>query len=116
MPIRVAPDELEPTHHVALRDRSGRQLGLILCNERGEALQNASSFVKNSVETTALKQTSGNSSYDIFDYPYNPIVQDDLSGGRGGADFERDSTEIVELHKLGLWYQGKIVGADRTRR
>lgn len=96
MVIRVSPTELEPTHHIALRDRNGRELGLILCNERGEAVQNVSSFMKSPVMTTALKQTSGNSSYDIFDYPYNPIVQDDLSGGRGNLDFERDSTKYYD--------------------
>jgi len=96
MPIRVSPTEPEPTHHVSLRDRNGLELGLILCDEKGNALRTPSSFLKNPIETTALKQTSGNSSYDIFDYPYNPIVQDDLSGGRGSQDFERDSTKYYD--------------------
>jgi len=97
MSIRVSPKEPHPTHHIALRDRSGKKLGLILCNENGMALSKEElNLSKNPVETTALKQTSGNSSYDIFDYPYNPIVQDDLSGGRGSLDFERDSTKYYD--------------------
>lgn len=97
MTVRVSPTELHPTHHVALRDRSGKRLGLILCDERGNALaRHDLNIMKSPVETTALKQTSGNSSYDIFDYPYNPIVQDDLSGGRGSQDFERDSTKYYD--------------------
>jgi len=94
--VRVSPTEPNPTHHVSIRDRDGNTLGLILCDEKGQAKKDPSSFVKNPVETTALKQTSGNSSYDIFDYPYNPIVQDDLSGGRGSIDFERDGTKYYD--------------------
>lgn len=94
--VRVSPTELTPTHHIALRDRQGKEIGLILTDERGQAKNDASSFVKNPIETTALKQTSGASSYDIYDYPYSPIVQDDLSGGRGNQDFERDSTKYFD--------------------
>jgi len=97
MAIRVSPKEPNPTHHISLRDRDGKKLGLILCDEKGMALSKEDlTLAKNPVETTALKQTSGNSSYDIFDYPYNPIVQDDLSGGRGSLDFERDSTKYYD--------------------
>jgi hypothetical protein len=96
MSIRVSPTEPNPTHHVALRGRDGRQLGLILCDEQGQPKKDAGSFLKSPVETTALKQTSGGSSYDIFDYPYSPIVQDDLSGGRGNNDLERDSTKYYD--------------------
>lgn len=100
MTVRVSPSELTPTHHIALRDRSGKQLGLILCNESGQALSKHDlPMTKNPVETTALKQTSGNSSYDIFDYPYNPVVQDDWSGGRGNLDYERDSTKYYDSYR-----------------
>lgn len=76
-------------------------IGLTACNEKGEplSLNDKSLFVKIPVETTALKQTSGASSYDIFDYPYSPIVQDDLSGGRASKDFERDSTKYYDSYR-----------------
>ena len=98
MVVRVTPDEVEPTHHFSLRDRSGKKLGLTACHPNGTPLDlyDPSLYVKQPVETTAMKQTSGASSYDIFDYPYSPIVQDDLSGGRASLDFERDSTKYYD--------------------
>lgn len=98
--IRVSPHEQTPTHHIALTDRSGRQVGLILCDEKGMPIRNLTNvFTKNPVDTTAMKQTSGNSSYESFEYPYSPIVQDDLSGGRAGLDFERDSTKFLDSNR-----------------
>lgn len=98
--IRVSPTEQKPTHHIALTDRSGRQVGLILCDEKGMPVKSlAGQFAKNPVDTTAMKQTSGNSSYESFEYPYSPIVQDDLSGGRGSPDFERDSTKFFDSNR-----------------
>lgn len=101
MPIRVTPTEVEPTHHFALKDRLGRRLGLTACNQNGEPvdLWDPTFYVKQPVETTAMKQTSGSSSYDIFDFPYSPIVQDDLSGGRANLDFERDSTKFYDSYR-----------------
>lgn len=101
MPIRVSPDEQFPTHHIALSDRYGRRIGLTLCKPDGEPidLSDASAYIKSHVDTTANKQTSGSSSYADFDYPYSPIVQDDLSGGRGGLDYERDSTKYYDAFR-----------------
>jgi hypothetical protein len=91
--IRVSPDEPHPTHHIQLTDRANRTIGIILCDDKGQPLKQ---FSKIPVETTAQKQTSGSSSYADYDYPYSPIVQDDLSGGRGSLDFERDSTKYFD--------------------
>jgi len=98
MPLRVTPNEQFPTHHFALSDRYGKRLGLTLCKQDGTPfdLRDASVYIKNPVDTTANKQTSGSSSYADFDYPYSPIVDDDLSGGRGGLDYERDSTKYYD--------------------
>lgn len=98
MPVRVGPTEPHPTHHFSLRDRSLKELGLMACDSQGKPLplHDESLYVKIPVETTAMKQTSGSSSYDIFDYPYSPIVQDDLSGGRASKDFERDNTKYYD--------------------
>jgi hypothetical protein len=101
MAIRVSPSEQNPTHHFSLQDRYGKKLGLMLCKSDGTALDvfDPSAYVKSPVETTAQKQTSGSSSYADFDYPYSPIVQDDLSGGRGGLDYERDSTKYYDSYR-----------------
>lgn len=97
MPIRVSPTEQNPTHHIALTHRDGSKVGLILCDEQGEPIKDIrAAFNKIPVDTTAQKQTSGASSYDQYDYPYSPIVQDDWSGGRGNPDFERDSTKFLD--------------------
>lgn len=75
-------------------------MGFILCDEQGEPLKDIrNSFNKNPVDTTAQKQTSGASSYDQYEYPYSPIVQDDWSGGRGNPDFERDSTKFADSNR-----------------
>jgi hypothetical protein len=101
MAIRVSPTEQNPTHHFSLQDRYGKKLGLTLCKTDGTALDiyDPSAYIKSPVETTAQKQTSGSSSYADFDYPYSPIVQDDLSGGRGGLDYERDSTKYYDSYR-----------------
>lgn len=93
MAVRVSPDEQHPTHHVALRDKKGKRLGLVLCNSNGDV---SPRFGKNPVERTSLKTTSGNSTYSDFNYPYSPITQDDWSGGRGNLDFERDTTRFYD--------------------
>jgi hypothetical protein len=97
MPVRVSPTEQRPTHHISLKDRSGKVIGLTLCDDKGDVIKNpAGAFSKKPVDTTAMKQTSGGSSYNDYDYPYSPIVQDDLSGGRGNIDFERDTTKFYD--------------------
>lgn len=99
--IRVAPNEPHPTHHIRLNDRGGRTLGLTICDDEGSPrpFRDERIFIKIPVETTAQKQTSGSSSYADFEYPYSPIVQDDLSGGRGNVDFERDSTKYFDSYR-----------------
>lgn len=100
MPIRVSPDEQRPTHHISITDRQKRKVGLILCDDRGQAIRDAAAaFNKIPVDTTAQKQTSGSSSYNDYEYPYSPIVQDDWSGGRGNIDFERDSTKYFDAFR-----------------
>ena len=97
MPIRVSPTEPKPTHHIALKDRNGKRIGLILCDEQGQPLKDLrNAFNKIPVDTTAQKQTSGSSNYDQYEYPYSPIVQDTWEGGRGNPDFERESTKFSD--------------------
>lgn len=108
MPIRVSPTTEKPTHHISLKDRRGKTVGLILCDDKGQPVKDpAAVFQKNPVDTTAQKQTSGNSSYESYEYPYTPIVQDDWSGGRGNLDFERDSTKYFDSFRARTSRQNK---------
>ena len=98
--IRVSPNEENPNYHISLKDRNGTVVGLTICNSNGKPESfYYDGYVKSPVNTTAFKQTSGNGGYDIFEYPYTPIVQDDWSGGRGNLDFERDSTKYFDSNR-----------------
>jgi hypothetical protein len=93
-----------PTHHISLTDVNGVEVGLILCNDKGEP---SPVWNKTPIERTALKTSSGSSSYGDFDYPYAPITQDDWSGGRGGLDFERDSTKFYDDNRVNTHRENK---------
>lgn len=117
MVIRVAPEEPNLTHHIQLNDRKGVTLGLTICDSNGtpKPFREAGLYTLNPVTTTAFKQTSGNSGYDIFDYPYNPVVQDDVSGGRGNLDFERDSTKFYDSFRAATWRANKAYAGPQEQ-
>lgn len=104
MAIRSSPTEPNPTHHVKLTDKNGNSVGLILCNDKGEA---APVYSRTPVDRTSLKTASGSSKYSDFNYPYSPIVQDDWSGGRGNLDFERDSTRFYDSRMVNTRHANK---------
>lgn len=105
--VRKATGEVEPspTHHIHLTDVNNVQVGLILCNDKGEP---SPVWNKTPIERTALKTSSGASSYGDFEYPYAPITQDDWSGGRGGLDFERDSTKYYDGNRVNTHRENKL--------
>jgi len=110
--IRVAPDEANPTHHFSLTNRAGVSVGLKAVTRTQEGykvlpFRDLNIYRKIPVTTTAFKQTSGSSGYDIFDYPYSPIVQDTTEGGRGNLDFERDSTKFYDSYRAATGRQNK---------
>jgi len=116
MPLRVSPEEQNPTHHLALTDRYGHQAGLILCDDSGDPIKDPRNvFVKNPVDTTAMKQTSGGSSYSDYEYPYSPIVQQDWSGGRGGLNYEQDSTKFYDSNRARTGVQGKMYAGPQEK-
>lgn len=90
----IIPD---PTHHVVLTDRNGVTVGLIMVDTKGQI---SPYFRVTPVQRTALKTTSGSDSYDSLQYPYNPIVQDDWSGGMNNLDFERDTTKFFDSNRM----------------
>ena len=110
MTVRTGPTEESPTHHIQLEDINGTKVGLILCNPKGEPTP---SWTKNPIDRTAIKRTSGGGSYDDFEYPYSPITQDDWSGGRGGLDFERDSTKFYDSYRVNTHRENMITLGPR---
>lgn len=108
--IRCSPDEPNPTHHIVLNDRKGVTLGLTICDAEGKPkpLRAPNLYTLQPVTTTSFQQTSGNGGYEIFDYPYKPIVQDDTSGGRGNIDFERDNTRFYDSFRATTWKTNKV--------
>ena len=106
--VVVGPTEEQPTHHISLTDNEGNTLGLTLCDDNGQVVKSLKNqFTKRPYDTTAQKQTSGTSSYNDYEYPYAPIVQDDMSGGRGNLDFERDSTKFYDSFRARTGRQNK---------
>ena len=97
MPVIVSPSEKNPTHHASLTDKTGRTVGIITYLS-GAPSPLASG--RSPVDRTAMKTTSGNPKYSDFEPPYAPIVQDDWSGGRGSAEFERDVTKYADANRI----------------
>jgi hypothetical protein len=79
-------------------------VGLILANDKGEA---SPVYSKTPIDRTALKTTSGTGGYSDFQHPYAPITQDDWSGGRGGLDYERDSTRFYDSNRVNTHRENK---------
>lgn len=104
MTVRVSPTEPIPTHHISLTNRDGTTVGLIMCDAKGNP---APAYNKVPVDRTALKTSTGNSGYADLQYPYSPITQDTWEGGRGGLDFERDSTR---------YYDGNAINTRRSNK
>jgi len=104
MPIIVSPTEKLPTHHASLTDKDGRTVGIITY------LSGAPSPLASGrapVDRTAMKTTTGNPKYSDFEPPYAPIVQDDWSGGRSNAEFERN---------VAMYADGNRINTRRTNR
>ncbi len=95
--MTVRTDPTTKTHHISLTDRAGTTVGLILCDNAGRP---DPQFIKQPIDRTALKTTSGNGSYSDFNYPYSPITQDDWGGGRAGLDYERDATKYFDGFRI----------------
>ena len=99
-------------HDVILSDRKGRKIGLKLATSNGK--HDPFGFARSPVDRTALKTASGQSSYSDFQYPYSPVVQDDFSGGRGGLDFERDTTKFYDSHRVRTGVSNKAFLGPRS--
>jgi len=105
MPIRCSPDEERPTHHLAITDKEGRQMGLVMCNERGKPSKFG--IKRSRLQSTSLKISEGNPKYSDFELPFTPIAQESWDGGRGQEQFEKDVTKFFDSYRMNTRYQSK---------
>jgi hypothetical protein len=98
MTITVGIDISNPTHHVSLEDKTGAKVGLILVD--GAAKANPLAFIRNPVDQSSLKTSTGNQGYSDMQPPYSPIAQDDWSGGRGNRDYEKATNRFSDSYRL----------------
>ena len=106
MAVLVGPTVTKPTHHLSLTDGT-TTLGLMLCTPNGTitplGIQSAD------VPTTALQMRQSNGGYDNRELPFIPIVQDDWSGGRGLADFDKDTIRYYDGNAVDTTKPGRVI-------
>lgn len=83
--VIVSPDEPNPTHHISLSD-GVTEIGLIAVKSDGSA--NALNIARGTPQRTALKTTSGDTTYSDFQAPWASIAQSSFIGGRASKDFD----------------------------
>lgn len=105
MSIRCDPDEPRPTHHLALIDKSGRQLGLIMCDGSGKPSKFG--IKRSRLQSTSLKISEGNPKYSDFELPFTSIPQETWEGGRGQEAFEKDVSKFFDSYRMNTRYPGK---------
>lgn len=91
--IRSAPTEKKITHHVKLSN-GGTELGLILCDGRGNP--STQGIRQGKMPNRSLQISQGDPDYSDMELPYTPITQKDWSGGRGNKYFEQDKSRYAD--------------------
>lgn len=91
MTLRVAGRKQFP---LVLRDQNGTEMGLILCDRKGNPLPTTIS--QSSSPNSVLRISQGAPGYSDFELPYTPVLQDSWVGGRGAKDFESGTTRYSE--------------------
>lgn len=102
---KIKPGFPLPTHHISLSDGE-KTIGLIAVDPQFNA--SPKSIGRGPVQRTALKTTTGETTYSDFNYPWTPTSQSDFSGGRGNADFEKDTARYFDAKRANT-VDGKIV-------
>ena len=106
MAILVGPTVTKPTHHLSLTDGT-TTLGLMLCTPNG--VITPLGIQSTDIPTTALQMRQSNGGYDNRELPFIPIVQDDWSGGRGLADFEKDTIRYYDGNAVDTTKPGRVI-------
>lgn len=108
--MSVSPTTIPPDFHLTLTDQAGFELGLVLCDLKGQhdptALGEAGS------PRTATRVAQGGGGYDDFKEPFTPILQSDFSAGRGNDDFTKDSSRYCDSEGIDS-SSGEIILAPR---
>lgn len=109
--VNVGPDIENCTHHISLSD-GHTTVGLIVTNSKGN--KDIRSLRGSPMQRTAMKTTTGNQTYSDMNWPWVTIAQDNFSGGRGGEDFERDTSKYFDGHRLNVGSDKVFLGPQET--
>ncbi len=111
VPINIS-ELKKPPYDIVLDDGTD-QIGLIAIDSQGK--HNANTIGANPVEQSSLKTSTGNQKYSDLQPPYTVIAQDDTTGGRGAAEFEKDTTRFGDSHRCNTERAtGIIMGGRET--
>ena len=105
--IRSKPTDKRITHPVSLI-KDGVELGLILCDGRGNPDPRAMRQGNN--PRTSLQIRQGDADYSDFELPYTPFTQKDFSGGRGLEEFEEDKSRYFDSLNLNTVHGRAFMG------
>lgn len=103
----AAPQEKRSTHHIVLRQTNCEDIGLIMCDPRGNA--NESAWRRSPINGNSLKIYSGPQKYADMESPWTPNAQSDWSGGRGALEYEKDSTAYHDGNMVDTFRPGEII-------
>jgi len=109
--IRVSPDEKSPTHDFSFSDGE-KEVGLIVVDSKGDHAPLSVSGA--STIRTAVKTTTGNTKYSDFEAPYSPIAQDNWANGRGGEDYDNDTSKFMDSYRCNSLQGTIMLGPQAT--
>ena len=114
MAIICGPTEKKPSHHVKL-SLAGTEVGLILCNSKGEAEPKA--YMPNPLPGTALKIAMGETGYGDSEPPWFDAAQEDWSGGRhaGQMTFDEAQDQYADSLRMDATRPGRLVVGPMVR-
>lgn len=102
----ASPTNKRSTHHVVL-SQSGVDVGLTLCNRRGEA--DARAFRRNPLGTSAIQIQSGRQKYADLTGVWQYVSQNDWSGGRGSKDFDKHMDMYYDSYNIDTRRTGEVI-------
>lgn len=123
MTVVSSPMNARNTHHVKLSDGIA-DVGLILCDPNG--VENERAFSSDPVQRSSIKFYQGEQALSDLEPPWQDVVMDDWSGGRGEPKYETDTSKYwdsrsvdttnqgITLGPMILWDKGTAVKAHNT--
>lgn len=123
MTVTVTPSGKRNTHHIKLSD-GVTDLGLILCDAGGN--EDKRGFTSDPVNRQSIKMYSGEQRHSDLEPPWEVVVQDEFSGGRGGEKYEIDTSKYwdsrqvdttnpgVVLAPMEIWDKGTAINPANT--